>query len=42
VGSDGISYRVPFPTLSFDISTWRKNYVSSAAGKFMDEIIIRN
>ncbi|MFZ2151141.1 MAG: hypothetical protein WAZ12_05200 [Candidatus Absconditicoccaceae bacterium] len=42
VGSDGISYRVPFPTLSFDISTWRKNYVSSVAGKYMDQKIIRN
>jgi len=39
---DWINLGIPFPTLSFDISTWRKNYVSSAAGKYMDQQIIRN
>jgi hypothetical protein len=28
--------------LNFDISTWRKNYISSAAGKYMDQKIIRD
>lgn len=40
VWSDWVEFSVPFPTLSFDISTWRKNYVSSAAGKYMDQYII--
>lgn len=39
---DWVSFGIPFPTLNFNISTWRKNYVSWAAGKYMDQEIIRN
>lgn len=39
---DWVTFWIPFPTLNFNISTWRKNYISSEAWKYMDQEIIRN